>query len=156
MGFVDSVVDMIFHPWDYLMEGIKKFTGWFIDLWNGLMDGIVSLAQKIPKWLGGGAIAKTAEGLKFDKPAPDDKVGQAEADRRAAITKGRADEVQRQKDAQRTAEDIKKGQDKLAKEQAATTNIIQAQGSMRTEEAPKEAPSSQAQDALDIWATNAF
>ena len=154
MGFVDSVVDMIFHPWDYLMAGVKKFTGWFIDLWNGLMDGIINLAKKAEWFPGVKGIIATAEGLKFDKPAAEDKVGQAEADRRAAITKSKADDIQRQKDAQRTAEDIKKGQDKIAKEQAATTNIIQTQGSMRMEESPKEPPSSQAQDSLGLWATN--
>jgi len=156
MGFVDKVVDMIFHPWDYLMAGVKKFTGWFIDLWNGLMDGIINLAKKAD-WIPGiGSVIAAAEGMKFEKTAPEDKVGQAEGDRQKALAKSKADEVQRQKDTQKATEDTNKKLDKVAKEQAATTNIIQAQGSTRVDEAPKEAPSSQAQDALDIWATNAF
>lgn len=154
MGFVDKVIDIIFHPWTYLMEGVKKFTGWFIDLWNGLMEGIIGMAKKIPDWLGGAAIARTAEGLKFDKPSAADKVGDAQAEKNKAEAGAKIAEAQRQKDQLKQTEELKKGQDRMSKEQQAQTTVIQQSAMQRTEETPKEVPVSQAQDSMALWATN--
>jgi len=149
MGLVDEVVDIIFHPWDYLVKGVNKFTDWFINMWNSLMDGIISLAKHIPKWLGREAIVATAEALKFEKTGKENKIEKAENERLKEIAKEKRMTKEALDLGKSIAEHTKKGFQATEKGYKNFNNFVQNMSAIK-EEAPKDVPSTAAREAVDI------
>jgi hypothetical protein len=152
MSGIDWLVGQIFkflrNPFDMLLSGIKTFTDWFRDLWNGLMEAIKPYVSKIP-FIGKG-LGKGIESLKFDKAGgAGDAVGAAEDQKRIAIS---AKETEKQRLAKDTIVEQKalgKKLDSVTEGQEAQTNVLVAQGTRK--EAETKEPPSGIQESAGLW-----
>ena len=153
MAGIDTAVEMIFkflrNPFDLLLAGIKGFTGWFQDLWNGLMDGIIAMARKVD-WLPGvKTLVAGAEAMKFDKAGGGDEIGDAEELKRKAQATGTAEQKQLQKDTIAEQKAMGKKLDGVTEGQEAQTNVLVAQGTRK--EAETKEPPSGIQESAGLW-----
>lgn len=161
---VEQIFKFIRNPFDILMAGVKGLGDWFRDLWNGIMDGIISMSSKIPKWLGGDKIGAAAEALKFEIPetgegkfpdaikktsTDDDEVGRAEELKRKAQAMGTTEQKQLQKDTIAEQKAMGKDMKGMTEGQEAQTTVLVAQGTKKESES-KEPPSG-IQESAGLW-----
>jgi hypothetical protein len=146
---VEQIFKFIRNPFDILMAGVKGISDWFQDLWNGLMDGLISMARKVDFIPGVKGLIKGAEALKFDKAGAGDEVGAAEEQRRAAMGIKEAEKKQIQKDTLAEQKAMGKKLDGVAEGQEAQTNVIVA-STTKKEPETKEPPSG-IQESAGLW-----